>query len=159
MELKQVIEDYLPSRQSKVCLGITLALAVVPFLLPESVISEIQMPPKAQLWLLKATISLGLLLIGACVILSIEIHSRIREKAAPENSRVFDPENGVWRDPKTGLCYCAKCRATPLRVTETGWYCITCNMHQPSAEQLKKVAEERKREDEMVRAYNRNNRI
>jgi hypothetical protein len=80
MNLREAVESYLTSPLSKVFLALLVPLAGVPFLLPESVLPEIQWTPKAQLLLLKLAISLLLLLIGTCAILITELNARRREK-------------------------------------------------------------------------------
>lgn len=157
--LVKATADYLPSKRSRTCLWLAIALAIAPFLLPESVIAEIHWTPKAQLWLLKSTVSLGLLLIGACVILFIEINSRLRDKTAAENAPIFDPVDGVYRDLKTGICYCPKCKTAPMGRIEIGWHCAPCGKTYMSDAHRKKLDEDRKAEDELVRAYNNNPRI
>jgi hypothetical protein len=72
-DLKSIALNWLPTRPAKVILLLTATLASAPFLLPESLISEINLAGAAQLWLLKLAISLGLLLIGALVILGMVI--------------------------------------------------------------------------------------
>src|SRR5689334_7449806 len=98
MDLKQAIEDYLPSKLSKVLLGISIFLAGTPFLLPDSVISEINWQPTAQLLLLKLVISLSLLLLGACAILLTEINARLKEatEKAKAPARDFNQDTGTW---------------------------------------------------------------
>ena len=154
MKLIEAIGDFLPSKLSKTLLLLTIALASTPFLLPESVISEIHWTPKAQLLLLKSAVSLLLLLIGSSLILLVEIRWRLREKASADASKQFDEANGVWRDTKTGLCYCVKCKITPLRVVERGWYCGACSLVHDSAEYIEKVRRKREEENARVRAYN-----
>jgi hypothetical protein len=154
MNLRQAVEDYLPSKLSKILLGISLSLAGTPYLLPEFLIPEIQLQPKAQILVLKSLISLGLLLLGSLVILCVEINYRLREKTAAKNAQVFDQENGIWRDANNGLCYCPKCR-NPLRTIDQGWHCVTCSLIHESAESIKKRRMRTKQESARVDAFNK----
>lgn len=43
----------------------------------------------------------------------------------------FDKKLGVFKDIKTGLHYCTRCKVekkikTPLQESEVGWYCVVC---------------------------------
>lgn len=72
--------SWLPTPAAKVALAATLALGVVPFALPEYVVSEVHLSGQTQLWLLKLAASLALLLLGACVTLLIVIYHYTRGK-------------------------------------------------------------------------------
>lgn len=74
MDLKELALGWLPNTPTRAILLCTALLSTTPFLLPESLISEIHLPGQAQLWLLKVTVSLGVLLIGACVICFLVIY-------------------------------------------------------------------------------------
>ena len=68
MDLQELLLDWLPTKTTKVLLLLTVLLTTTPFLLPEYVVSEIQLSGKAQLWLLKLAVSLLLLLLGSLAI-------------------------------------------------------------------------------------------
>lgn len=74
MDLKTIALDLLPGTPAKVTLLLTAILSTTPFLLPESVISEIQLTGAGQLWLLKLAVALAILLAGACVLCGILIY-------------------------------------------------------------------------------------
>jgi len=43
----------------------------------------------------------------------------------------FDKHLGIYRDIRTGLYYCTRCKTekrihTPLQETKAGWYCVSC---------------------------------
>lgn len=156
MDLKRAVEDYLPSKQSKVLLGISLFLASTPFLLPGSVVSEINWQPTAQLLLLKLAISLSLLLIGACAILLTEINARLKEatEKAKAPVRDFNQETGTWIDRTTQLHHCIKCDK-PIKAVEAGWYCVQCHITYKSPEFIAKQKEDRRIQDERIKQHNR----
>lgn len=158
MDLKQAVEDYLPSKLSKALLGISIFLAGTPFLLPETVIAEINFQPKAQLLFLKLLISLSLLLIGAFAILIIEIRGRLKEAAekAKAPTREYDEETGTWIDKATRHRHCAKCEK-PLQVVEAGWYCVLCHYTYQSLEFRANKKAKRLAEDERIRQHNKRN--
>lgn len=66
--------DILPNSWSKLALGATVVLALLPFAFPESVAHEIQLSAPAQLLLLKVAVFLLVALVGSCTTLIIVIH-------------------------------------------------------------------------------------
>lgn len=84
MSIESTVTALLPTASAKIALGMTVALGLAPFLVPEYVVADIHLTGQVQLWLVKLTICLLLVLVGSCVTLSLIIYHYTRGKGQDE---------------------------------------------------------------------------
>lgn len=84
MSLESTVTALLPTASAKIALGMTIALGLAPFLVPEYAVAEIQLTGQVQLWLVKLAVCLLLVLVGSCVTLSLIICYYTRGKGQEE---------------------------------------------------------------------------